>query len=314
MDFELRVGLEIHQQLATKKKLFCNCPTMLRTDEPEWTIRRRLRPSFSEMGEIDEAALREVEKGRTHIYQGYSTNCLVEADEEPPCPPNREAIEVATTVALLLNADIVEEIHTMRKVVLDGSNTSGFQRTMLFALGGKVETKWGEVGIQIVAVEEDAARIISEDENSRTFRLDRLGIPEIEIVTEPVMNNPEQVRQVAHHIGQILRATKKVRRGIGTIRQDINISIPEGERVELKGVQDLDLMPLYIENEVYRQKNLLTIARELKNRNASVGEVVDISPLFSKSSQRSFQRKRYGPTRCMGLLASSDLKSRKITD
>jgi glutamyl-tRNA(Gln) amidotransferase subunit E len=300
VDSELRVGLEIHQQLATARKMFCECPPTLRTEEPEWTIRRRLRPSFSEMGEIDEVALAEVEKGKTYVYQGYASNCLVEADEEPPHMLDSEVVEIGVTVSLLLGADIVEEIHTMRKVVLDGSNTSGFQRTMLFALGGKVETRWGNVGIQTICAEEDAARLVSEEVSMRTFRLDRLGIPLLEIATEPTMTNPEQVKQVAYHIGQILRATKKVKRGLGTIRQDINISIPEGDRVELKGVQDLDMIPLYIENEIKRQKSLASIACELRNRNASVGEMVEVTPLFSKTKSKLIAGKRVFASRMPG--------------
>jgi glutamyl-tRNA(Gln) amidotransferase subunit E len=252
------------------------------------------------MGEIDEVALAEVEKEKTYEYQGYATNCLVEADEEPPHMLDSEVVEIGVTVSLLLGADIVEEIYTMRKVVLDGSNTSGFQRTMLFALGGRVETRWGNVGIQTICAEEDAARLVSEKESMRTFRLDRLGIPLLEIATEPTMTNPEQVKQVAYHIGQILRATKRVKRGLGTIRQDINISILEGDRVELKGVQDLDMIPLYIENEIKRQKSLASIACELKNRNASMGEMVDVTPLFSKTKSKLIAGKRVFASKMSG--------------
>jgi glutamyl-tRNA(Gln) amidotransferase subunit E (EC 6.3.5.7) len=63
----------------------------------------------------------------------------------------------------------------------------------------------------------------------------------------------------------ILRSTGKVKRGLGTIRQDINISIREGARVEIKGVQELDLIAEVVRREVCRQVSLLEIREELKN-------------------------------------------------
>ncbi|MDI6654712.1 MAG: Glu-tRNA(Gln) amidotransferase subunit GatE [Candidatus Hydrothermarchaeota archaeon] len=251
------IGFEIHQQLETHK-LFCKCPSLLKEEKPEITVERRLRPTQSELGEIDRAALEEFLKGKSFVYEVYlDTICLVELDEEPPHEPNEEAIDICTEIALMLKCNIVDEVHFMRKLVIDGSNTSGFQRTAIVALDGYLETDRGRVGIPTICLEEEAARKIAEEGKKTIYRLDRLGIPLIEITTAPDITTPEQAREVALKIGEILRATGKVKRGIGTIRQDINVSIEGGARVEIKGVQELNQIPKIIENEVERQKNLI---------------------------------------------------------
>src|SRR3989338_1320255 len=91
----LMMGLEIHQQLEGKK-LFCNCPTQIRDDQPHFTIHRKLRASAGESGEIDIAAQQEQSRGRSFAYEGYTdTTCLVEADEEPPHELNKDALYTA---------------------------------------------------------------------------------------------------------------------------------------------------------------------------------------------------------------------------
>ncbi|MEM0083549.1 MAG: Glu-tRNA(Gln) amidotransferase subunit GatE, partial [Candidatus Nezhaarchaeales archaeon] len=266
----LRVGLELHQQLNTKFKLFCSCPTTLRDDEPDVVFIRRLRPTRSELGAVDEAALLEYEKGKTYVYQAYSdTTCLVEMDEEPPHSLNEEALDIALQVALMLKAHIPDVIQVMRKVVIDGSNTTGFQRTAVIALGGPesvIQDPDGPVHIQAICLEEDAARKIAETEDKVVFRLDRLGIPLIEISTAPEIKTPEQAQRVALKIGQLLRILGKVKRGLGTIRQDVNVSLKEGGKIEIKGVQDLELISKVIEFEVQRQLKLLEIRDKLKER------------------------------------------------
>ncbi|RLE48773.1 MAG: Glu-tRNA(Gln) amidotransferase GatDE subunit E, partial [Candidatus Methanomethylicota archaeon] len=232
----LRVGLEIHQQLNTKHKLFCECPTSMRDESPHYEVQRKLRPTQSELGEIDIAAQFEFKKGKWFIYEGYEDSvCLVELDEEPPHPLNQEALDVALQVALMLNMTPVDEVHVMRKIVIDGSNTCGFQRTARVAMNGWIDDEEGRVRILTLSLEEDAARKIIEDDKSIRYRLDRLGIPLIEIATGPDIHSPEQAKRVALRIGQLLRATRKVKRGIGTIRQDLNISISGGARIEVKG-------------------------------------------------------------------------------
>ncbi|KYC52483.1 MAG: Glutamyl-tRNA(Gln) amidotransferase subunit E [Candidatus Methanofastidiosum methylothiophilum] len=292
MDYKelgLKVGLEIHQQLNTERKLFCHCPTSLRTDDPIYTVERRLRPTPSEIGEIDVAALKEYLRGKSYVYQYYDTNCLVELDEEPPHLVSDEVKRIVIEVSLLLNSNIIEEIQVMRKTVLDGSNTSAFQRTMLISTDGSIDTNNGPVSIMTVCLEEDAARLITQDERSKTFRLDRLGIPLIEIATGPDISCPEQAKEAAYKIGQILRATGKVKRGLGTIRQDLNVSIKEGGRVELKGVQKLEMIPIWVEREIERQISLVKIMKELTNRGSEKDlkfEFVNLTDLFTNTSSK----------------------------
>lgn len=283
----LMMGLEIHQQLDSQSKLFCRCPNSLTDKEPERKIYRRLRPTQSELGEIDRAAYEESQRNLQFVYEAYNHHtCLVEADEEPPAKLNQEAVDISIILASLMNMKVVDEFHTMRKQVIDGSNTSGFQRTGILATDGYVETEFGNVTIETLGLEEDAARRIGEEEGKIVFRLDRLGIPLAEITTSPDMHHPEQVKQVAYQLGQILRSTK-VKRGLGTIRQDLNISIREGARIEVKGVQDLELMPTIVENEVQRQLNLIDISNILKERNAEVEtDIYDVTEVFEKTESK----------------------------
>ena len=261
----------------------------MRTDEPDVRVVRKLRPTQSEIGEIDKAALFEFEKRKTIVYEAYEdTNCLVELDEEPPHELNREALEIALQVALLLGSTPVDEVHVMRKVVIDGSTPFGFQRTCVVAIGGSINVGGKTIPIQHVGLEEDAARKVGEDVETVYYRLDRLGIPLIEVATAPVIEDPEEARRVALAIGRIMRATGKVKRGLGTVRQDLNISIRGGAITEVKGVQDLDLIPKVIENEVLRQLKLLELREELKKRGLSADElrpeIVDATPIFAKTA------------------------------
>ncbi len=252
---KFKAGLEIHQQLDTKK-LFCNCPSLLRQDEPDFIIKRKLHAVAGEAGEIDIAAKHEALKEREFIYQGYDTTCLVELDEEPPHEINREALKIALQIAIFLHAKIMPITQIMRKTVVDGSNTSGFQRTIMIARDGWIETEQGKVGIDAIYLEEDAARLVQKEKEKTVYRLDRLGIPLVEISTSPDIKSPEQVKEVALHIGNILRSCK-VKRGIGTIRQDLNLSIKGGNRVEIKGFQDLKMMLKTLDNEIKRELEVL---------------------------------------------------------
>lgn len=286
----LKVGLEIHQQLDTTEKLFCSCKPELFKEEPEITFLRRLRPTQSELGQVDPAAFFEFQKGVKILYEANrETSCLVEMDEEPPHNLNREAVEIALTVALMANAKPANEIHVMRKTVIDGSNTTGFQRTCIIALDGNIEVDEKKIPIQLIALEEDAARKTGEEEGGRIirYRIDRLGIPLIEVTTAPVLYSPQEAEKTALTIGRILRATGKVKRGLGTIRQDLNISIPEGALIEIKGVQELELASKVIEYEVQRQLNLLKIRDELKKRGLNKSEIKDeflnVTTVFEKT-------------------------------
>jgi len=285
------IGIEVHQQLNTKTKLFCICPTEIREDDPHFTFLRRLRPTQSELGEVDPAALFEFQKGRVHIYENYDdTICLVEQDEEPPHLLDEEAVDFALEISLLMNAQPVDEIQVMRKLVIDGSNTTGFQRSVVVAFGGSIDVDGLTVPIQTIGVEEDAARKIREDGTKTYWRLDRLGIPLIEVATAPVMKTPEQVQATALRIGQIFRVTGNVKRGLGTIRQDINVSVKGGAIIEIKGVQKLNLIGQVVQYEVQRQVELLKLRDELKRREVRVGhikkEIHDVSQLFQKSPSK----------------------------
>lgn len=247
-----KAGLEIHQQLDTPK-LFSGAPSFLRNDEPHYTISRKLHAVAGESGNVDSAVAHEAGLGKTFFYEGYrDTVSLVELDEEPAHPINEEALNTALTVALLLNCEIYPVTQVMRKTVIDGSNTSGFQRTVLIAHDGKIETSYGDVRVATVCLEEDSARVITRDKNKTVYRLDRLGIPLVEIATYPDLRNPEQVKECALKIGEILRACK-VKRGLGTIRQDVNVSINGHDRVEIKGFQDPKMMIKTIDLEIDRQ-------------------------------------------------------------
>jgi glutamyl-tRNA(Gln) amidotransferase subunit E len=280
----LVAGLEIHQQLDTETKLFCDCPTALR--EPEEATRRftrYLHPTKSELGEIDEAALEESQVEREFEYLTYDTTCLVEEDDEPPRRLDAEALEVSLEIAQLLDMDPIDQAHVMRKIVVDGSNTTGFQRTSKIAADGVIETEKGPVGIEDLMLEEESAQRVGETEDGVRYSLDRLGIPLVEIGTKPDIRSPGQARDAAERIGMLLRSTGQVKRGLGTIRQDVNISIAEGARVELKGVQSLDDIDDIVRYEAERQVRLLEIKDELHERDASVGDVQDVTDVFAET-------------------------------
>jgi len=258
-----KCGLEVHQQLEGKK-LFCNCPTLNSGKEVDVRFERRLRAVAGETGEIDVAALHEMQKGKKFIYEANSEDtCLVEYDEEPPYPINKDALETALKVALLLNAKIIDEIQIMRKTVIDGSNVSGFQRTALVAVDGFIETSKGKVGIPTICLEEEAAQKGEEGNDYVKYRLDRLGIPLIEAATSADIRDNEHAKEAAAHIGMVLRSVEGVKRGLGTIRQDVNVSIEKGARTEIKGFQDLRSIPKVIDYEIHRQLESIKSGKKL---------------------------------------------------
>ncbi len=275
-----RCGLEIHQQLEGKK-LFCSCPTLNSDKEADIKIERKLRAVAGEMGGIDIAAEFEMSKKKKFLYESSSEDtCLVEYDEEPPHELNKEALETAINVALLLNAKIVDEIQVMRKTVIDGSNVSGFQRTALVAMDGFIESSLGMVKIPTICLEEEAAQKLGEGNDFVKYKLDRLGIPLIEIATDSGIKSPEHAKEVASHIGMVLRSVENVKRGLGTIRQDVNISIDNGARTEIKGFQDLRSIPKVIEYDVKRQLDAIKNGKKLQK------EVRKAEPGFTTSFLR----------------------------
>ena len=301
----LRVGLEVHQQLSSSTKLFCACPP-LKSEAFPCHFERRLRPAQSETGRLDPAAVFEFAKGRSNTYfWNPESSCLVEADEEPPHPVSAEALEAALLSATTLGSNLLDEVHVMRKIVIDGSNTGGFQRTAVVALGGSFEVEGTRVGVQSVTLEEDAARILGEDAASRRFALDRLGVALVEVALEPVRGDPGFVEEVALHLGRVLRSTGRVARGLGTIRQDLNVSYAGGSVVEVKGVQKLNLLPKVVEYEGRRQRSLVSVAEKLKER--GVRKVActtrDVTTTMAQSSAGAIRRSlaEGGRVLCIGV-------------
>lgn len=280
--------MEIHVQLDTGRKLFCHCRPELKNTEPDFRIVRRLRPAMSELSAIDPAALWEFRKMKTIMYEGYNdVTCLVELDEEPPHEPDEESLLLALAISKAFNAKIFDEIYVMRKVVIDGSNVSGFQRTMVVAHDGLAVFPNYKVPIWTISLEEDAARKVEEKGDLVVYRLDRLGIPLIEVSTGPMEYPPTSIAEVAWLIGRTIMNTRRTKRGLGSIRQDLNISIAKGAKTEVKGVPELSLIPKVIELEVLRQVNLLKIRDELINRGLSkdqyTPDLVDVTEVFSST-------------------------------
>ena len=293
----MKCGLEIHQQLNAKTKLFCSCPLELFKEEPEITFLRRLRPTQSELGQVDPAAYFEFQKGVKILYEANKTSsCLVEMDEEPPHPINMDAVEIVLTLSLMMNAAPVDEVHVMRKTVIDGSNTTGFQRTCTIASDGCIKVGEKSIPIQALFLEEDAARKTGTQDEGKTisYRIDRLGIPLVEIATGPVIYSPKEAQEVALVIGRMLRDTGKVMRGLGTIRQDLNVSTPSGALIEIKGVQELELISIAVEYEVKRQLGLIEVKEELAKRGVTADlipeEFIDVTEIFKATKSKVIKK------------------------
>jgi len=257
MDYKelgFKCGIEIHQQVEGRK-LFCNCPAIVHDKDADIFFERKLRAVTGELGKTDLAAKAEMKKDKVYKYEACSSSsCLVEMDEEPPHEVNRKCLDLALEVAMLLNMKIVDEIEFMRKTVVDGSNVSGFQRTALVGMDGYLETSKGRVNISSLCLEEEAAKKLEDKDHEVRYKLDRLGVALLEIATDPDIVDAEHAKEVSSILGMVLRSTGKVRRGIGSIRQDVNVSIKGHPRVELKGFQELKFMPKVIEIEVKRQQ------------------------------------------------------------
>ena len=286
----LKVGLEIHQQLLTHKKLFCDCKP-IESDEYDEKFVRKLRASKSELGEFDPAALFEKTKSKQiNYYANSQSSCLVEKDEQPPHDLDSNAKDLSLLISTALESKVFSEIHVMRKTVIDGSNTSGFQRTMLVAQGGNLKINGKSVGVQSICLEEDAAKLLNDTKDERNYSLDRLGIPLVEIALEPVdIDDLSIVKEIALTLGRLLRATKKVKRGIGSIRQDVNISISGSGIVEVKGVQQLDQLEKIIEFEARRLHGLKIISEKIGRTNISKKDVLDITEDFKNCNSKIIQ-------------------------
>ncbi|MEM5811530.1 MAG: hypothetical protein QXG91_02195 [Candidatus Aenigmatarchaeota archaeon] len=257
----MKIGLEIHFQLDVDKKLFCNCRTSLKEKNPIKIVTRKLHPVESELMEVDIATKYEFLRDRIFVYEVFDEeSCEVETDEEPPHPINKEALEIALQIAKLFNCFIPRELHVMRKIVTDGSNVSGFQRTLVVGLNGYFYFKDKKIEIKQVTLEEDAASLKEITSDKVVYKLNRLGIPLVEISTSIIENfSPDEIVEIASIIGNICFSTKKVKNVLGSIRQDVNISTEYFKRIEIKGIQELSLIKKVIENEINRQNILNSI-------------------------------------------------------
>src|SRR6185437_11103053 len=275
---------------------FCNCECDDANGNYDYHFIRILRPAKSELGTFDNAALFEHAKMSTiKYYSKIGLSCLVDADEEPPHDVNKDALNTVLLFSLALNSNIVDEIHVMRKLVIDGSNASGFQRTMLVASGGYLQVdNFKNVGIQSICLEEDAAKLLPRSDSYKEYGLDRLGIPLVEIALEPITGKPDDIVNVALTLGRLLRTSKRVSRGLGSIRQDVNISVNGGQVVEVKGVQQLSQLVKVIDYETKRQFGLIMIAEEFKKRDIkdeNIGDKIqDITNIFENSTSNVIKK------------------------
>lgn len=318
-DLGLQAGVEVHQQLLTEKKLFCRCPSGLYSDQYDAEILRHMRPTLSELGEYDGTALMEYKTKKEIIYQiNHKSVCTYEMDDTPPFEINQQALDIALQIAILLNYKLVSEIHIARKQYLDGSIPTGFQRTTIVGIDGWIPYKDRRIGLIQLGLEEDACREVSDIGHQRIYLTDRLGMPLIEMVTQPDMRTPQEVAQVANILRWSVRSTGRVRTGIGAARQDVNVSISGGTRVEIKGVDRIPLIPKLIYNEAFRQYSLLKIREELQHRGITANNFqassTEVTPLLGNTSWDPILRslKRKEKIHCVNLKGFKGILSHPI--
>jgi len=289
-----RSGLEIHQQLLTAKKLFCRCPAGRYSDRYDAEILRHMRPTLSELGEYDGTALMEFKTKKEIIYRiNRETVCTYEMDDTPPFMMDEEALDQALGVAMLYRLALVDELHIARKQYLDGSIPTGFQRTTIVGVNGFIPYKDRRISIVQLGLEEDACREVSDVGHRRVYLTDRLGMPLIETVTGPDMRTPAEVAEVAQILRRLVRSTGNVRTGMGAAREDVNVSVRGGTRVEIKGVPRIPRIPLLTYHEAMRQWNLLRLREELRRR----GITPETFAFGSEDVTRILQKTSYHPIR-----------------
>ena len=285
----LRVGLEVHQQLQTEQKMFCKCPAGLYTETHDGAVLRHMRPTLSELGEYDGTALMEFKTRKNIVYLLHESNvCTYEMDDSPPFLVNPRALDIAIEQCLMLGCDIVDEVHIARKQYLDGSIPTGFQRTAIVGVNGRLPFRGRHLTVTQVSVEEDSCREVSDRGHLIVWRADRLGMPLIETVTAPELHTPDEVEEAILLVGRVCRSTGHVRVGMGASRQDVNVSVRGGQRVEIKGVPQAWRARLLVQGEAVRQLRLLELRDELlhrgfTDRDAVTSEHGDVTDLVSDS-------------------------------
>ncbi|MCH8823940.1 MAG: Glu-tRNA(Gln) amidotransferase subunit GatE [Planctomycetes bacterium] len=285
----LMCGLEVHQQLLTDTKLFCRCPAGHYSSDYDAEVLRHMRPTLSEMGEYDGTALMEKKTRKNITYRiHHATVCTYEFDDTPPFLINDQAVDIALELSHLLRLNLVNELHIARKQYLDGSIPTGFQRTTILGVDGWIPFKERRIDIRQLGLEEDSCREVSDHGHERTYLTDRLGMPLIEVVTEPNMFTPQETAEVCDLIRKICRSTQKVRRGYGATRQDVNVSVRGGTRIEIKGVPQIWRIPHLIYNEASRQVALLRIKDVLNARGITHESIntpaMDVTSIVAKTT------------------------------
>jgi len=295
----LIAGLEVHQQLLTEIKMFCRCPARRYTTTHDGEVLRHMRPTLSELGEYDGTALMEFKTRKNIIYLLHEDNvCTYEMDDTPPFLVNQRAVDVAIEQCLMLGCDIVDEVHIARKQYLDGSIPTGFQRTAIVGVNGTLPFRGRELSITQVSVEEDSCREVSDRGHLIVWRTDRLGMPLIETVTGPDLRTPDEVAEAILLIGRVCRSTGHVRTGLGASRQDVNVSVRGGRRVEIKGVPKAGWAPALVHGEAVRQVNLLRLRDELQRRGFADDEAIraehrDVTDVFADSDYSLLRREAW---------------------
>ena len=291
----LKAGLEVHHQLGTDHKLFCRCPVKITQQPHDVEVLRHMRPTLSELGEYDGTALMEFKTKKEVIYQIFQDlDCTYEMDDTPPFLINKQAVKYAIEIALMFNLNLVDELHVSRKQYLDGSIPTGFQRTAIIGVDGFYPMMGKKIGIMHLGLEEDSCREVSDVGHRITFKGDRLGIPLVEVVTAPCFETPEEIGLGAAHIRRILICSQRIRRGAGSGRQDVNVSITGGTRIEIKGVPKISSISGLVKNEAMRQFTLLQIRDELRIRGISSRTFkpsrMDITRLMRRSDNPLIQK------------------------
>jgi len=302
MDYQavgLKVGLEVHQQLLTERKLFCRCPAGVYTKDHDAEVLRHMRPTLSELGEYDGTALMEFKTKKNIIYLLNKANvCTYEMDDTPPFLVNQKAIDTAIEQCLMLGCDIVDEVHIARKQYLDGSIPTGFQRTAIVGVNGSIPFRGRELSVIQISVEEDSCREVSDNGHLIVWRADRLGIPLIETVTGPDLRSPDETAEAILLIGRVCRSTGHVRVGMGASRQDVNVSVRGGTRIEIKGVPKASWAKRLVHGEAVRQVNLLKLRDELHSRGIKNPEDIklhslNVTNLIDNSSLNDLHREEW---------------------
>jgi glutamyl-tRNA(Gln) amidotransferase subunit E len=304
----LRAGLEVHQQLFTRRKLFCRCPAGRYSPEYDAEILRHMRPTLSELGEYDGTALMEFKTRKDIVYRLHrDTVCTYEMDDTPPFTMDPDALDIAVEIAMLLNLNRVDELHIARKQYLDGSIPTGFQRTTIVGVDGWIPYGGRRIRIVQLGLEEDSCREVSDAGHERVYLTDRLGMPLVEPVTYPDMRTPQEVAEVGEILRRLLRATGKVRTGAGATRQDVNVSVEGSTRIEIKGVPSLKRIPLLVHNEAMRQWNLLRIRDVLHAREVTpetfTASTQDVTRLLARTTYEPLRKvlAAGGEVRCVRL-------------